>query len=618
MNRTFNLFGKLTEEIDDFDNEGIYIVGRPDSKKYESKEKRGERGGYYHSQRQLLEAIDLASASKFKHGIWDEEGQRKTYLNIVNFYRDVMKMKINIDVANYLMEPTSLDYAWPVWLFDKKFKVWADDESYDDQIDEYAHDLSTYGTCVSKKAADCTVRVPLRTLRCTQSAKSLYKAAISGGYAIIESEFHYNQLTDYPDWEIGGLDKTKTYNVFERYGLVPASLLKKWRDLSDREIVNYQISPDDDMVLAMAIIVQDSGAGAAEDSLVFLEQLDEETWPLDECHVEKIDGRWIGKGEIEKQLENQLARNLNANYRRRGILWAAKKIFQTTDENVQENLVYEVLDGQVLHVKPNGTITQVNTENQHSSEITADDNAVKENSQQNAFAFEVATGEALPSGTPFRLGVVLSQAVASHFDLVRKTFSNFLKRSFFDQIIPTFEQEYREEHSVVIPFGMSDVDAFRDDIITYHVNLRVWKYVLSHTPGQPGPNVQQIKTQVEQELSRNPYAFVEAPKDFYKEARQFMRLNLVDDIAADISDLITLYQTMVQKGDPRADHVLAEIFAKRGKALPAIVGGSPTPEPTPQPMPALPTSAWPRLAAAAAKAGEAAKGPQPAAAGASA
>ena len=69
----FNIFGKLEEEIADFDNKGVYIVGKPKTQN-ERAEKGGEHGGYFFHQKQVLEAVDLACASKYKKGIFDDEG----------------------------------------------------------------------------------------------------------------------------------------------------------------------------------------------------------------------------------------------------------------------------------------------------------------------------------------------------------------------------------------------------------------------------------------------------------------------------------------------------------------------------------------------------------------
>lgn len=589
----FNLFGKIDEEIKDFDSGGVYIVGKPKGT-VEFRANRGTKGGYYHSQKELLESIDLAQASKFKKGPYDEQGQRKAYLNIVNFHRDVMKMKIRIKVSDYIFEPWSLDFTWVVQLLDRMFKTWAQRKSYDDDIDDFADDLSTYGTCVAKKLPKCPDRVALRSLRNTQTARSLFEAANDGGYVILDNDMHYNRMRAFKDWDLDGLDKRKSYLVLERYGLVPEGLLKDYETLSSLEVANYEAKEDEEMKLAVSIVIPE-GAGTVDkgQKILFMNELDEESWPFEECHSERVAGRWIGKGEIEKQLENQIARNLNAHLRRKGILWGTRKIFQSTDENVQKNLIVEAEDGDVLQVKPNGQVTQVNTQNQHSGDIQTDDNVWRENSREVAFAFEAATGENMPSGTSFSLVVSLQKAVASHFDRVKGRFSNFLKRSFFDQIIPEFEKEYDDEHEVQISMGESDIEALKEEFVIFHTNERIWD---ANVVNGRRRTTAEVREEVAKELERSPYLFLTVPKRAYRDAEYYMRLNLTDDIGPELADLTSIYTSLQQKGDPRADHVLAQIMAKRGKSLAAILG--PKPEtPVPPVTAAAPTSAAPSPAA---------------------
>lgn len=573
----FDIFAKLQEETDDFEN-GYYIVGQPKSEVEYKNSKKGEKGGYYYSQKEQLESIDLASASKFKKGIRDEEGQRKTFINIVNFYRDVMKMKINIDVANYIFEPESQDFTWPVWLMDKKFKTWTEEKSYDDQIDEYGHDLATYGTTVGKKLAHCTERVPLRTIRVTQSAKSLIWAAMNGGYVHIENDYHYNMMKDYPGWNTDGLAKNKSYCCVERYALVPRRMFENEAWKTNKGVIE-DFGDDDEMIMAQVILLPDEKEKGKMSTgrVVWMEKLTEESFPLEECHTEKVDGRWLGRGEIEKQLENQIARNLSANLRRRGMLWAVKKIYQSQSEEVQSQLLMGVKDGEVVKVPANGLITQVNTQSQHQGDFNNDNNDWKENSQQISFAFNIATGENMPSNTPFSLGVILDKAVTSHFSMVRRTFSNFLKRSFFDQLLPLFRDEYSHEHTQQFPFGATDIENLKESMLIFHTNLRIFDHVIK---GEP-VNVDQIRQDIMAEMARHPYIFVQMPEEFYPNAHYIMKLNIVDDVAADIASLTTLYTAMVQKGDPRSETVLKTIFSKQGKSLDAIAGA-----PQPQPAPA--------------------------------
>lgn len=571
----FDIFAKLQEDVNDFDTGGYYITGEIKSRTgLGDPGQKGKKGGYYFSQKDTLESIDMASASKYKKGVYDAEGQRKTYLNIVNFYRDVMKMKIVVKVSNYIFEPRKLAYEWPVWSLKQEFSIFADEESFDDELQDRAHDLATYGTVVSKKCGDTSERVPLRSLRNTQSAKSLWHAASTGGYVILEDDKHFNELSEYPDWDTEGLASHKTYSVFEYYRLVPKSVYENWE--TNQGVVD-NVPENEPWVLVQAILIpgeeSEKSGKITSGKVVFMERVDEESWPLDECHTERIDGRWLGRGEIEKQLENQIARNLTANLRRRGLLWATKKIYQSSDEEVQSQLLMEVKDGEVVYVKPNGNISQVNTASQHLGEFTSDEQSWKENSQQNSFAFNIATGENMPSGTSFSLGVVLDKAVASHFTMVRNRFSNYLKRDFFNQLIEVFKEEYSEEHERPISMTSEDIEAFKDSVITFHANERYFDALAK----RKNPNMEKIREEVMEEMVKSPYVFLQIPEDFYENAVFYMKLNIDDDIGPDIQTLTTIYQTMKQDGDERAEQVLRQIMAKQGKSLTAITGKKPEP-----------------------------------------
>lgn len=580
MNGKYDIFAELQNEIDDF-GKGYYITGDPNDSGtgFADKGKKGERGGYYFSQPDLYESIDMACASKYKHGIKDAEGQRKTFINIVNFYRDVMKMKIIIKVSNYIFEPLSLDFTYPVFLMGRKFGIFAEEESYDDELQDRAHDLATYGSVVSKRCGDETERVPLRTLKNTQSAKSLWHAASTGGYVILEDDKHYNEMSEYPDWNLDGLKKSKSYTVYERYALVPKSLYENEAWKTNGGVLD-KYDDDEEMVLCQAILIPDEPEKKSnritKGKIVWMELVDEDSWPLDECHAERVDGRWAGKGEVEKQLENQIARNLNANLRRRGLLWAVKKIFYRNgvdSDDIPEQLLMEVKDGQLIYVGPNGQIGQVNTSNTHTAEFNQDDQAWKENSQQNAFAFNIATGENMPSGTSFSLGVVLDKAVSSHFTAVRNRFSNYLKRDFFNQLLDIFREEYAEEHTQQIGLGASDIENLKESMVTYHANERYFDKLAKRQK----PNYDQIRAEVEEEMMRNPWLFVDVPADFYPNTHYYMRLNIDDDIGPDVETLKTIYQAMKADGDPRSEQVLRMIMAKQGKNLAFIAGKKPAP-----------------------------------------
>lgn len=584
INKTYNIFSKLRANIEDFDDEGVYLVGKPSARDKFDAKNRGRYGGYYFSQRQVLEAIDLATASKFKEGNFDSNKRRKTFMNIVNFHKDVALNQINVNVSNYLLQPKNNDNVWPVYLMSEKFKEWATENSYDDTIDELANDFVGKGTCVVKRVKGNIERVPLRTLRNTQTAKSLEHAARTGGYVIIENEMTYSDMSKYKGWKLNGVDKTKPMIVFEQYGLIPKA-----------KIIEFTggTATDDDWdiyVLALQILApkidtfENKEKGNEDGHILYLQEL--KKFPLEEAHYSKVDGRWLGVGEVEKQLENQVARNLTANLRRRSLIWAAKRIFQSTDEDIATNLSMEVTDGEVVHIgKQGGELSAVNLQTQHLSDFQADENSWKENSQMISFSFETATGESLPSATPFRLGAILDAAVSKYFKRKQDTFSTFLKRSFFDQIIPTFKEENSDTHTLQYGVAHDFYPALKDGMTVVYANDLV------HQEWMKGNYIsyEDAVPIVTRELERSPYLFVTIPDDYYDNADCYLTLNINEPISGDVESLTTLYTSMVQQGDARAEKVLEQIFSLQGKNLASIIGAKQTPPPQQgTPAPSIP------------------------------
>lgn len=574
MDKTFNLFSKLKQNLNDYYNNGVYLVGKPSVKdSFADNENRGMDGGYYYSQRLTLEAVDLACASKFRKGNKDAEGKTKTYLNIVNFHADVSINQVGVNASNYILEPVGDSDTWPVFFMDKKFKEYCDEESYDDIIDELTDDYCRKGTCVVKKVKGSVERVPLRTLRNSIRAKTLEDAARNGGYVIIENEMSFSKMKKYPKWKTEGLSKTKIHNIFEQMSLIPRAKLNEFKNIevkdSDWEdyICCYQVLAPELDSFDKSKKDEDAGGKA-----LFIEEILDlpGEFPLEESHYKKIDGRWLGEGEVEKQLQNQISRNLTANLRRRSLMWAAKKIFQSTDDDVAKNLLMEVKDGEVLRVKNNGALTQVNAQSQHLGDFTADENSTKENSQQISFSFEAASGESFASGTPFRLGAILENAVSKYFKRKQDTFSNFLKRSFFSQLVPIFKDEISDEHELRWSVGDDGYEMALKGMVQVHKNA------VLKSEWMKGNFVTEayVTRKIEEELKKKEYLFWKIPESYYKKIHSHMRLNINEPIAADIETLTTIWDRLDQRGDPRADKVLKAIFAKKGKNLDHIMGGA--------------------------------------------
>lgn len=578
----YDIFGKVKQAMEKFNTQTITVVNyeQNDNARYLKE----NDGGYQFSQKRMLQDIDLAVNSVYRKGKYDSQNQRKLYLNIVNFYRNVAKKNTDVDVSNFVFRPVdnSTENIWAVWFLKRQFSNWVKDNGFSKTINDLNDDFNTYGTCVGKRVKDDFVRIPLRYLICDQSAETLLDGVKGGIPLIQEHEFSYLQTQDF-NWDVAEEYEGKRKILEVYYYAKPA------------EIATLQGKPtaykkDEKAVLTMCILMpegkmdEDKRKKYAE-RVLFVEQID--TLPYEECHSEKQVGRWLGRGNVEKQLENQIARNLTVNMRRRSMLWSSKQIFQTQGDAVNKNLVKNVKDGDVMQVGLNGLISKVDLSTRALGDFQADDQVWKENSDQQAFAFESATGESFPSGTPFRLGALLSNSVMGWFDLQKEIFGIFLRDSFFNQILPIYKKRAKDD---VILIGQSEegYNDLKQMFVEFNAHKHYIDLLLSPKMlNSDIPNLDDIKSHVHSRLIKSPYLSVEVPKEIYKNAKYIMDLDITgeSDAPADKETLTTLYTSMAQSGDPRAGQVLNVLLASMGKNLAAIAGQAPqAPTQTQQPV----------------------------------
>lgn len=558
----FNIYTQLQKEIQEFDTETINIAnGNNDGR---VKFLNSSPTGYVFSQKDTLNLVDLYYNSKYSSGEIDSEGQRKTFLNISQFRADVASKQTDIDVKNFVFIPEDDTSVWGSYFVSKQFRAWAKRTYLGELVNEVGIDYPKYGSVVVKKVGSELERVPLKTLRMQQDAKDLATAR----YVIEEhKDMTLADMKANKGWDVEHLDMRfgDKETVYERYGEVPLAWFKEQMDQEVKE------EDHDETIDVMVVTTLRPGKTAEEaaGNLLFLEKITKR--PYEEAHWKRQDGRWLGIGEVENQFENQVMRNMIANMRRRGLLWASKKIFQSTDTEVAKNLVKEVRDGEVIKIGPNGLISQVNMSTQALGEFQSFENELENNSNQKSFTFDVATGETLPSGTPFRLGVLLTNAVNSHFALKRENLGLFWKRVIQEQVYPEFKKQNRREHVIPLFSDEEGVNNLKTALIKIHANEEIKKVLLSGRL----PNSEEILAKTTEEIESRRELFMKIPDGYYEDLKASISLVITGediDIPKRIETLTNLYNILSQKGDPRADTVLDKILALTGENSDALGG----------------------------------------------
>jgi hypothetical protein len=540
--QAFDLYAKLSEELDDFKRTKIKVGGSAED----------QVKGYEFSQADTVNLVEYVVGSRFSDSELDSTGQRKVYLNSSVFRADVASKQIDIDVKDIALIPDDSASDYGCVVARKMLKRWAKDTGLGEQLNEMVERFPTYGTVVLKKRGKEYDLVPIQKLRNQQDADSLDKAS----YVIIEHKLKYWEAAAMPDWDLSGLECAwdEDIVVMERYGRVPVAFLGR-----DGE--------EHDSVDTVSFIARSKKGRKVDSALLFIEEITER--PFEEVHWKRRQGRWLGVGEIEQNFENQKARNYIFNLRLRSAMWASKQIYQSTDDSLAKNLVSEVRDGDVMRIEPNGQITKVNVGSQALADYNAIDQSVEDNANQKSFTFEVATGESLPSGTPFRLGVMMSQAVNSHFALKREKLALFIKRWLYAAVLPAFEKDLDAESLEYFAVGQEGYE----DLVNAVADARVAAFVKDSAIKRGRIPSQAEQAQYREQIMALKGFEIKVLKDAVKNLKYSVDIVITGesvDLAKKVETLTSLHQTLLAAGDiAAANKVLGRIITLTGERMPA-------------------------------------------------
>ena len=553
------IYSQTKRELDEFFNKYIHIAGTSKQESARYLDSRNRK--YMYNQWETINLIDLYYNSKFESGVYDTEGQRKIFLNLCKFRTDVASKQIDIDVKDFNFIPEEGVSEWPAYFQQKEFRAWAKDDYFGELLNKCVAMFPRYGWLVLKEVNGHLEYVPLQTLRNQQDAKDLQSAR----YIIIEHpHMTKDEMKAMRGWNTSSitLKPGQTDTVYERYGFVTVEEYNKY--------ATKKLKMDNtDMIDCLTILTLKETKDGPTGNVLFMEQIDKR--PFQDVKWSEQHGRLMGIGEVENQFENQIAANLSFNLFRRQLLWSAKKIFQSPHEGIAKNLVRDVKDGDVLQISSGGNITQIDMANKAIGDFTSFSKIVEDNANQKSFTFESSTGASMASGTPFRLGVLLSNTVNSHFELKKEQLGLFFKRGMQELIIPKWKEQFTSSRIISM---FNDEEGF-DTLKELLIHIKVNDEIANALNEQRLPNRDLITEQIRNELENQKYLFIKIPDSYYDDIKYKVTLTITGeeiDLPKKIETLTNLYTSLKQTGDSRSEKVLKKILSLVGENLDIVAG----------------------------------------------
>ena len=484
----------------------------------------------------LLDLIDLYWMSKFKDGDTDSFG-KKIFYNINNFSVDVAAKMLDIDTKDIQLRAEDDNY-WTTWIMQKELEYWMKDKYFGNQINQFGFNLPKYGQLVVKKVGDDVQIVPLRNMRFRPDAVDFNLIPKVEKHIYQPDEFRdeakkrgWDNWKDVRPLDTTGSPQDAKINVFESY--FPEGLL-------DGKY-NYHIISDDGHLLAFA-------------------NTDD---PYKSMVWEKIDGRTMGRGNVEKLFEEQIYLNRIANLKASGLEWTSLHLFQTRDQSVNRNLMGTQDNGDVL--TPNSEITPISTEERNLGFYNYEEARMENNANKRTFTQEPITGGRAPSGTPLGSTILQAQMAGGFYKQKKEQLANFIKEILWDWVLPEFQKEMRKEHSVQIN-NLFDGSNNSEKFFKMNLDNRMNKLA---SKGYMTPQQREIRRSIQAEILKK--SKLKIPKGVYDNLKYKLKIVITGeelDAQSKLTTLQTIFQilgsnpTVLQ--DPRIKKVFFKMLSMAG------------------------------------------------------
>jgi len=346
---------------------------------------------------------------------------------------------------------------------------------------------------------------------------------------------------------------SKRYEIFEFTG-----------EVSEREfnLVNDNQGGDEHKYFLAKVVVaglRDGGTG--EKYTLFAEKLNAK---LSDyyiyAHRGKYEGRFWRVGMYELLFDHQIRANEIGNQLARGLEWASKVIFRSKDSKVLQNIRADLDNGDVVITED---LAQVDVRMRSLDQLIADWNRLMTDADRLSNSLEVVRGENLPSGTPFRMGLLLDQNAGKMFQLLRQKISLPYKRVFREWVIPELIKDLKGEDVFRLVGETEILDQLRE------IMAESW---YAQNLVRIGPHTKDIAEAIKQEKVdelRRVDPVIENSKEIWKGVLPRLFITITGEnsnIQDQLQDLMQLIQ--LEQDPERVSWILDTVYKARGIPIP--------------------------------------------------
>jgi len=492
------------------------------------------------------------------------------YFDIISPRADSEVKNLRFDTKNIVVFSQNPRKDFPVvFISNATLKKWMAENGEDDKLKAAVEEFTANGNVGFKKVeGGYEIIDSMNTYITNQTAESIDDTNIIERHEMTASDIKSMEGWDNKKKVISELGNklftatrettsltstTNKYEIYEYTGEVSELEFNQCQGKDEGSEHNY--------FLAKVIVAGLEKSGNGEKYTLFAEKLDGK---LSDHYVYAHRGRYEGRfwrvGMYELLFDHQIRANEIGNQLARGLEWASKVIFRSEDSRVLQNIRADLDNGDVIIARD---LEQINVRMQGLDQLIADWNRLSADADRLSNSLEVVRGENLPSGTPFRMGMLLDQNAGKMFTLLRQKVSMPYKRVFREWVLPELIKDLKAQDIFRLVGETDMIDQLQDILAeSWYVNNLV----------KIGPHTAEVADAIKKEKKaelKELDPVIENMKEIWKGVLPRLFVTITgenSDIQDQIQDLISLIQ--YEKDPNRVNWILDTIYKARGIPIP--------------------------------------------------
>jgi hypothetical protein len=259
------------------------------------------------------------------------------------------------------------------------------------------------------------------------------------------------------------------------------------------------------------------------------------------------------------QLGNQIAK---------GLEWASKTIFRTSDDTFVQNILTDLRSGDILRARD---FAQVDVRMQGLDQMMVDWNRNIQTADQLANSYEVIQGQTLPSNTPFKLGSLLDQNANKLFDFLREKLSLGFTHLIEDWVLPDLMRDLKAQKVIDLTNSEENLKEF------FQMVTNAWylKNLLRLPPHSP-EIAQTLKEAKLAQLIEDKKAVVEIVKGFWDSFKPRVKVVITGENVRLAAEMESLFSFIQLETDPvRRSYLVEMAMAKQNIDISSLPRSTP-------------------------------------------